>query len=270
MPDQLVTERITTNHANVRIISDDPTHPLLHNQTTIKESSTVKRLLALSTQCFTASVIALLISFSGSAIAEGIALPEKLPELKVTEDETLGTLAKDFGLEPGETVDDFSLPNQFGKTVKTKKLRKKTPLLVIFYRGGWCPYCNRQIYELTEAWPEFEKRGVTPVLISADKPEAAALASRTYDIPFPVLSDPKLVAHNLFKVVMTLDAETLKKYEKFGVDLEEWSGETHASFAVSSAFYVDKSGMVKWAHSSLDYSKRPSIAQLLSVIDDQG
>jgi len=199
--------------------------------------------------------------------AKELSLPSKQPELNITADKQLGTLDGEFGLAPGAEVSDFTIKDHFGKDTSLKSLVKDGPVLAIFYRGGWCPYCNRQIYLLTESWPEFEKRGITPVLISADKPDAAALASRTYEIPFPVLSDPKLVAHDLFKVTMALDAETVKKYEGYGISLSDWSGEDHNKFAVSSAFIIDKSQTVLWSHSSLDWRTRPSVEQLLSVID---
>lgn len=215
-------------------------------------------------------ILAALISFyAAHAFSQDIKLPERMPELKITEDKKLGTLDEPYGLKLGEKVSNFSAFDHFGKPATFESLSESAPLLVIFYRGGWCPYCNRQIRQLTEAWPEFKKRGVTPVLISADKPDAAALASRTYEIPFPVLSDPKLKAHDAFKVTMTLDADTIEKYKGYGIELSDWSGEEHASFAVSSAFLIAKSGKVKWSHSSLDYAKRPSVDQLLSVIDQQ-
>ncbi len=215
-------------------------------------------------------LFAVLTLFNASKVfSDDIKLPERMPELKVTDENALGTLDAPYGLEVGDKVANFTINNHFGESIKFKKLRKSSPLLVIFYRGGWCPYCNRQIYQLSEAWPEFKKRGVTPVLISVDKPDAAALASRTYEIPFPVLSDPTLIAHDIFKVSMTLDKEKLKKYKEYGINLSDWSGESHASFAVSSAFLINKKGEVLWSHSSLDYAKRPSVEQLLSVIDKQ-
>ena len=133
------------------------------------------------------------------------------------------------------------------------------PLLVIFYRGGWCPYCNRQIRSLTKAWPQFKQRDVLPVLISADKPDGAAIAQRGYEIPFPVLSDPKLKAHEVFKVTMQVPAELIPKYREYGIDLEAWSGESHHKIAVSSVFLIGEDGIVRWSHSSQDYKKRPSV-----------
>ena len=193
--------------------------------------------------------------------------------LAVTGDSQLGTNDRRpdghiIGLKAGAKVADFNLKAHNGEPINLEVLLEEAPLLVIFYRGGWCPYCNVQIRQLTEAYPEFKKRGVFPVLISVDEIDGAALASRTYDIPFAVLSDPKLSAHTAFDVVMDVDAETYKQYQGYGIDLEKWSGQNHHKIAVSSAFIVDNTGTVKWAHTTMDYKTRPSPEQLLKVIDD--
>lgn len=201
--------------------------------------------------------------------AQSIALPEQLPELERPSDAQLTSLSQSAGLQVGQSVPDFSALNTLGEPISGANLQKQGPLLVIFYRGGWCPYCNRQIRELTQAYPEFKQRGVTPVLISADKFEAAALAQQTYKIPFPVLSDAKLSAHDAFKVTMELPEALIEVYKDYGIILEDWNGAGHKKFALSSAFLVNADGVVDWANISPDYKTRPSVKQLLQAIDGQ-
>ena len=201
------------------------------------------------------------------AMANSLQLPEKHPDLNTTESKRLGTLDEGIGIPVGTMVSNFSIKDHKGTMVEFEQLKTQGPLMVVFYRGGWCPYCNRQIRQLTEAWPEFKKRNVLPVLISADKPDGAALAAATYEIPFPVLSDPELVAHKVFNVTMKLDDKLIPMYKQYGIDLEEWSGKDHHQFAVSSVFIVNSQGKVLWAHSAKDYKTRPSTSQLLNVID---
>ena len=206
---------------------------------------------------------------SASVMAAKLGLPPKLPELGTTNQSDLGVREDNIGLAVGNQVSEFVINDHTGKPTSLTSLQERGKLLVIFYRGGWCPFCNVQIRQLTEAWPEFEKRGVIPVLISADKPDAAALASSKYEIPFPVLSDSDLIAHNIFQVTSKLDQKTVEKYKKYGMSLKDWNGKDHNSFAVASAFIVNSAGKVEWAHSSKDYRKRPSVEQLLTVIDGQ-
>lgn len=187
-------------------------------------------------------------------------------QLGESEQQQLGTREDDIGLAPGETVPAFSSTTHEGGTVSFEQLLEKAPLLVIFYRGGWCPYCNIQIQQLSQRYPEFAELGITPVLISADKVDGAALAQRAYEIPFPVLSDTNLGAHEAFQVVMQIGWAMRKLYSWYGVDLQQWSGRDDGKFAVSSAFLVNNEGKVLWAHSSKEYESRPSPDQLLSVL----
>ncbi|MGK0440769.1 MAG: peroxiredoxin [Pseudohongiellaceae bacterium] len=220
-----------------------------------------------SLRCLAATILFFYFCLS-IAVASELKLPNQLPELSITSTELLGHNEPGIGLDAGETVKQFTITDHFGASTSFPSLLDKGNSLVIFYRGGWCPYCNMQIKQLTDAWPEFEKRAITPVLISADKPDAAMMMQRGYEIPFPVLSDPELIAHKAFNVIFTLPEKLISAYKEYGVDLEDWSGQGHHQFAVSSAFIVDTKGTIKWAHSSLDYKTRPSVKQLLSAIDE--
>ena len=187
--------------------------------------------------------------------------------LEQTPDVLMGSHDQGVGIKKGSKVAGFSAQTHDGQKTDLSTLLTNGPLMVVFYRGGWCPYCNLQIRELTREWPKFKRRGVTPVLISADSVDGASLASKMYEIPFPVLSDANLAAHNAFDVTLDIDDKTYKLYQSYGIELEAWSGKGHHKIAVSSAFLVDSEGVVQWAHTSKDYTTRPSAKQLLSVID---
>jgi peroxiredoxin len=204
---------------------------------------------------------------SATVTAAELNLSTSTPELTVTKGLALGTRDNNIGLAPGAKVPPFLINTHDDKPFDLASLTVLGDTLVVFYRGGWCPFCNVQVRQLTTAWSEFERRGVTPVLISVDTIDGATLAQRSYDIPFPVLSDPALAAHSAFEVIMELDKATYERYKGFGVDLEQWSGQGHHKIAVSSAFLVSKEGQIRWAHSSRDYKTRPSVEQLLAVID---
>lgn len=214
-------------------------------------------------------LIAAMACVFAAGVSADLSMAARQVDLGVTEASVLGTNDDGIGLEVGQQVPDFSLTDHQGEPVAFPELAAEGPLLVVFYRGGWCPYCNLQIRQMTQAYDQFEARGVLPVLISVDKPDAAAMAQRTYEIPFPVLSDPGLAAHNAFEVVLQLDEATVERYRKHGLDLEEWSGRDDGRIAVSSAFLVSPEGVVQWVHTSLDYKTRPSVQQLLDVIDSQ-
>lgn len=194
------------------------------------------------------------------------AAPKRMPYENPSE-EALGKLPADIGLAPGTPAPEVTLPNIEGQQVDIRALAAQGPVMLVFYRGGWCPYCNFQIHELTEAYPEFQQRGVTPVAISVDRVEEGAKTKAMYEIPFPVISDPELVAHQAYHVVQHVDDETLAKLQSYGIDIEQASGRDHHNIAVPSVFVIDRSGAIVWSHAELDYKVRPSASQLLAVLD---
>jgi peroxiredoxin len=179
----------------------------------------------------------------------------------------VGVLAPGTGIAVGKKVPDLHGRDLGGHDVSLSSLYAKGPILLAFYRGGWCPYCSSENHTLATAYPEYQKRGVTPVTVSVDMPEEEAKTKATYAIPFPVLSDSDATMIEAFHVVNKVDPDTLAKMKGFGVDLERSSGKTHHEIAIPSLFLIDRTGTVRWAHSDPDFKVRPSTAQILAAID---
>jgi len=179
----------------------------------------------------------------------------------------IGVLAPGTGIPVGQKVPDVHARDLEGSDVSLASLYTKGPILLAFYRGGWCPYCSTENHALATAYLEYQKRGVTPVTVSVDTPDAEAKTKATYAIPFPVLSDSDATMIEAFHVVNKVDADMLAKMKGFGVDLERSSGKTHHEVAIPSLFLVDRTGVVRWAHSDPDFKVRPSTAQILAAID---
>ncbi len=180
----------------------------------------------------------------------------------------IGVLAPGTGIPVGQKVPDIHARDLDGKDVSLSALYTKGPILLAFYRGGWCPFCNSENHTLATAYPEYQRRGVTPVTVSVDTPDAESKTRTTYAIPFPVLSDSDATMIEAFHVVNKVDDATLAKMKGFGVDLERFSGKPHHEIAVPSLFLIDRMGIVRWAHSDPDFKVRPSTAQILAAIDN--
>lgn len=179
----------------------------------------------------------------------------------------LGSLPEGIGVSPGQPAPDAGLRDSAGRAVRLRALVEQGPLLLVFYRGGWCPYCNSQIHDLATAYPDYRQRGVTPVAISVDGIEESAKTQATYAIPFPVLSDPDLSAHRAYRVLDEVGAEEFARLQGFGIDLERASGRSHHVIAVPAIFLIDGEGTIRWAHADVNYKRRPSTAQILAAID---
>jgi peroxiredoxin len=193
--------------------------------------------------------------------------PPRIKEHKATPNEKVGTLPEGIGLSVGSKVPDVQVQDSDGRSVSLSSLLSKGSLLVVFYRGGWCPFCNYEIRSLSKAAPEFVSRGVTPVAVSVDLPEKAATTRATYTIPFPVLSDPELAMHRVFRVEKKVSDTEVLAMKGFDIDLEAASGQKHHVIAIPSLFLLDQEGKVRWAHADPDYKVRPTIPQILAAID---
>ena len=190
--------------------------------------------------------------------------------MKPTETPTtgkVGTLPPDVGIGVGQRAPDALLQDVTGVEVRLRDLVAEGPIVLFFYRGGWCPFCNFQIHEMTEAYPELEKRGVTPVAVSVDQIDEAAKTQATYTIPFPVLSDPDLAAHRAFRITHKAPDAEVEMLLGSGIDIEKSSGRDHHPIAIPSVFIIDREGIVRWAHADRNYKVRPSARQIVSAID---
>jgi peroxiredoxin len=189
------------------------------------------------------------------------------PKLIETPGAKLGTAPSGFGLDVGTQAPDVSLPDISGRTQHLGELYAQGRTLVIFYRGGWCPFCNLQLHDFSVAKPQFDARGVAIVAISVDKPSEQARTQAKQGVPFPMLSDPKLVAHQAYRVVHVPGDEERRALDEYHLDLAAYSGESHGNFAVPAIFLVDRGGTIRFVHIDEDYTTRPSARQMLEVVD---
>jgi peroxiredoxin len=207
------------------------------------------------------------VATSASAAPSANAAAPHMKDYAAPPADRVGILAPGTGIPVGQKVPDVHARDLDGQDVSLSSLYGKGPILLAFYRGGWCPYCSSENHALATAYPQYQKRGVTPVTVSVDTPDAEAKTKATYSIPFPVLSDSNATMIEAFHVVNRVDDATLAKMKGFGVDLESYSGKAHHEIAIPSFFLIDRGGVVRWAHSDPDFKVRPSTAQLLAAID---
>jgi peroxiredoxin len=139
------------------------------------------------------------------------------------------------------------------------------PTILIFYRGGWCPYCNRHLGVLKQVEPDLLRLGYELLFLSADRPEILYSSLKEPDIHYTLLSDAEMRASRAYHVAYRLDAEALEKYKAYGVDLEAASGQTHHELPVPAVFIIDRSGVIRFVHANPDYTTRISPDDLLAA-----
>lgn len=210
--------------------------------------------------------VSLLLVATATVFGTGCALAHEKP-YDTVDASKVGTLGGGHGLAPGTVAPDAQVLDTKGRRVTLSGVRSGRPTALVFYRGGWCPPCNFQIHELSTHVRDFQKRGVALIVVSVDNPDHAVETAKEYGLDFDVLSDPDRSAHAAYHVIDHMGGVETFMIARMGADLEERSGRKHHDDAIPSVFFIDTSGVIRWSHADPDYSKRPSVAQLLEAID---
>ena len=162
------------------------------------------------------------------------------------------------------------VPNGYVKTVNGESVALSMvlgdrPTVLIFYRGGWCPYCNTHLGELAKIEPDLIKLGYKIVAISPDQPTKLLMTIAKNNLKYIPFSDSKMTLIKAFGLAFKVDDETVKTYkEKYQIDLEGDSGETHHLLPVPAAFIVDSQGRIQYRYFNADYKTRIDVKELLA------
>lgn len=166
----------------------------------------------------------------------------------------------------GDLVPDVTLQNVEGQKVHLASLYAKQPVVLVFFRGGWCPLCTKHTQELIKAYPEIKKMGAELVGISADNAEHTKDNVSKNSIPFPLLSDADVSVAKAFGLAFRVDDQTLARYQGFGIDLEKASGYNHHALPVPAVFIVDRRGKIAFAHSNPNYRERLDAKKIIEEL----
>ena len=182
----------------------------------------------------------------------------------------IGTLvsAQDpHGLQVKQAAPDFSGKDQFGKTITLKSLLKKGNVVLVFYRGEWCPYCNRYLKELEESLLTISAKGASVVAVTPEKPEYVAKSIEKTKATFPILHDEALKIMKSYDVAYKLDSKALNKYKKINVDLNEINGAVNSeNLPVPAVYVIDQQGIIVYRFFDPDYTNRASISTLMKYL----
>jgi peroxiredoxin len=158
---------------------------------------------------------------------------------------SVGSPAPVFSARTADGVSRKFSPDAFSK-----------PTIVLFYRGGWCPYCNMQLSDMRLVEPKLRASGFEIVFLSTDQPKLLYSSVKATDIHYTLLSDSDLKAARAFHIAYHLDSATLAKQREYGVDLERTTGTKLHELPVPSVFIIDTSGTIRFVYSNPDYTVR--------------
>ncbi len=168
------------------------------------------------------------------------------------------------GLKVGDAAPMFTAKDQNGKTVKLKKALKKGPVVMLFYRGQWCPFCNKQLSHFSDSLQMLTAKGASILAIT---PEAAENVKKTVEktkASFSVLEDAGMTIMKMYKVNFAVDENTIAKYKGYGIDFDKVNGSNGANLPVPATYIIGKDGIVKYVFFNKDYRKRASVQEILN------
>jgi peroxiredoxin len=153
----------------------------------------------------------------------------------------------EFALKEDERAPDFTLPDALGQPVTLSQLLTQGPVIIIFYRGQWCPYCNLELRAYQKALPQVQELGATLVAISPQTPDHSLSTMEKQGLAFAVLSDVGNQVAREYGLVFTLDEAARALHAQIGADLPAYNGDDSWELPVTATFLVDQSMTVRLA-----------------------
>ena len=171
-------------------------------------------------------------------------------------------------LKVGIQAPDASVKTLDDSATQLSKVLAGKPTVLIFYRGGWCPFCNAHLAALGQIEDKIEAKGYQIVAVTPDTPAELHKTLDKHHLKYTLLSDSTAEAMKRFGVAYRLDDGTFTLYkDKYGIDLERSSGKTHHILPVPSVFLINREGKITFVHSDPDYKVRMKSDAILEAID---
>lgn len=163
----------------------------------------------------------------------------------------------------GDTAPDFTLPDATGKNVSLATLLQKGPVVLIWYRGEWCPYCNLQLHDIQKHLKDFKAENAEVVAISPEKPDNGWRLQDRENIEFHVLSDVNSKTAEAYGVVYTLPPDVAERIQqKF--DIHERNADNSNRLPLAATYVIGQDGIITYAYLDSDYRKRAETTDIIT------
>lgn len=172
------------------------------------------------------------------------------------------------GLQVGVQAPDFIADDFRGEKVQLSSYYEDGPVILVFYRGSWCPYCNAHLQQLQSNLDKFKEYDASLIAVSVDKLDKAAEAVEGYDLKFDVVSNPEGDILEKYGLMFTVPDELNREYkERFKIDLEAASGRADHVIAIPATYIIDTNGIIIFAYANEDYKIRTSIEEIIQELE---
>ncbi len=168
------------------------------------------------------------------------------------------------GLNINDPAPVFTATDQNGKSVSLSKLLLNGPVVLVFYRGQWCPHCNKHLKKLEDSLNFIRGKGATVVAITPEKPESISKTIEKTKASYSIVFDEGLKIMKSYDVAFAVDSKTIERYKGYGIDFNEANAGNGANLPVPALYIIGKDGKIIYRHFDTNYTKRPSVAEILA------
>lgn len=169
-------------------------------------------------------------------------------------------------LKVGDKAPDFVLKDADGNSVSSAELLTRGPLIVTFYRGAWCPYCNMELKALEASLPAYRANGGALLAISPQTAANSRKSIRNNGLTFPILSDPGNETANKFGLRYALPDYLVALYKAMKNDLPAFNGDPSWTLPIPARYLIGSNGLIAYAEVNADYTRRPEPEDLLPAL----
>lgn len=173
----------------------------------------------------------------------------------------------DNALKEGAMATDFTLPNVKGEPVQLSNLLKNGPVILNFYRGGWCPFCNLEFKSLHDILPQINQRGATLIGISPELPDNSMSTVEKHQLQFEVLSDVGNKVADLYGLIFKVPEVIRPLYLEWGLDLPAVNGDDSWELPIPATYVINKDGKIISAYVNKNYTERMEPSDIIKALE---
>lgn len=170
-------------------------------------------------------------------------------------------------LREGASAPDFTLPDVSGKPLSLSSLLKQGPVVLLFYRGAWCPYCNLEIRAYQAVLTRIRSAGANLVAVSPQLPDGSLSMQEKHSLEFPVLSDVGSIVAKAYGIAFDLPEALHEIHRSFGADLPTINGKGDWVLPIPATYVIAPDGRIIRAHADVDYTVRMEPQEVLDTLE---